>query len=136
MQHSQENRHAKVSLLIKLQASGLHFYQKKRLWDRCARANFVKPWFFCDFWYYHMSRLAWKFNWNSSSRSEKMKNFSVDISYFQRFSSIFWIFWYFLITKKLMTSSYNKLCHHFFTFNILYSFCQLFLSNFYFFAKR
>ena len=31
----------------------------------------------------------------------------------------FWIFWHFLVTKKLMTSAYNKWCQHFFTFNIL-----------------
>ena len=35
------------------------------------------------------------------------------ISYFHRFSSNFWIFWHFLVTKKLMTSAYNTWCQHF-----------------------
>ena len=37
-----------------------------------------------------------------------MKNFSVNISYFHQFSSIFWIFRHFPVTKKLMTSAYNR----------------------------
>ena len=45
-----------------------------------------------------------KIHWNSSSRSEDMKNLSLNISYFHRFSSIFWIFLHFLLTKKLMAS--------------------------------
>ena len=53
------------------------------------------------------SNLSWKFHWNSWSRPEDIKTFSVNISYFCRFLSIFWIFWYFLVTKKLMTSVYN-----------------------------
>ena len=31
-------------------------------------------------------------------------------------SSIFRIFWHFLVTKKLMTLAYNKWCQHFFNF--------------------
>ena len=34
--------------------------------------------------------------------SENMKTISVNISYFQQFPSIFWIFGYFLVTKKLI----------------------------------
>ena len=34
--------------------------------------------------------------------SENMKTISVNISYFQKFPSIFWIFGYFLVTKKLI----------------------------------
>ena len=34
------------------------------------------------------------------------------------FSTIFWIFWDLLVTKKLMTSAYNKWYQHFFTFNL------------------
>ena len=48
-----------------------------------------------------------------------MENFSVNISYFHQFSSIFQIFWHFLVTTKLMTSTYNRWCQDFFTFNIL-----------------
>ena len=80
----------------------------------CFREG-VKPWYFVTF-----NFLSWKFYWNSSSRSEVMKNYSVNISFFHQFSAIFWIFWHFLITKKLMTSSaYNSWCQHFFTVNIL-----------------
>ena len=46
-----------------------------------------------------------------------IKAFSVNISYFHRFSSIFWIFWPFLATKKLMTSAYNRWWHY--TFSLL-----------------
>ena len=75
---------------------------------------------FCDFSYYHKSHLSWKFHWNSSNRSEVMKNLSVIISHFHQFSSIFWIFLHFLLTNKLMTPVYKKRCHHFFTFNIFW----------------
>ena len=47
------------------------------------------------------------------------KNFSYSVSYFHRCSSMFWIFWHFLVTKNLITSAYNSWCQHFFTFNIL-----------------
>ena len=53
------------------------------------------------------------------SHSEDMKTFSINISYFQRLSSIFWVFWHFVVTKKLMTSAYNRCFQHFVTFNIL-----------------
>ena len=33
---------------------------------------------------------------------------------YELFSSIFWIFWNFLIANKLMTSGYNIWCQHFF----------------------
>ena len=65
------------------------------------------------------TQISWKFHWISSSRSEDMEKFSVNISYFQQFFSIFWIFWHYLVTKKLKTSAYNRWYHHFFTFNIL-----------------
>ena len=59
------------------------------------------------------SHFSWKFHWNSSSCSEYMKKFSVNINYFHRFSSIFWIF--------LTISSYNETndTSIFFTFNVL-----------------
>ena len=50
---------------------------------------------------------------------QKLWRISVSISYFHQFSTIFRIFGHFLVTKKLMTSAYNKWCQHFFTFNIL-----------------
>ena len=41
-QNSQENTSARASFLIKLQASGLQLYLKKRLWRRCFPVNFAK----------------------------------------------------------------------------------------------
>ena len=41
-QNLQENTCARVSFLIKLQASGLQFSLKKRLWHSCFPMNFVK----------------------------------------------------------------------------------------------
>ena len=40
---------------------------------------------------------------------------AIFINYHQFFRN----FWHFIVTKKLMTSAYNKWCQHFFTFNIL-----------------
>ena len=57
---------------------------------------------FCDFQYFPKSHFSWKLRWLSS---EYMKTFSVNISYFHRFSSFFSTFWHFLVTKKLMTSA-------------------------------
>ena len=37
---------------------------------------------------------------------------------FHQFSSLFWIFWHYLVKKKLMMSAYNRWCQHFVTFNI------------------
>ena len=95
----------------------LWFFQKCIFWKEGETLFFY--WFFFYFQYYHKLDLSWKFYWNSSSHSEDVKTFSVNTSYFHRFSSIFWIFWHFLVTKKLMTSAYNRWCQHFFTFNIL-----------------
>ena len=39
---------------------------------------------------------------------------------FHKFSGFFW---HFFVTKKLMTSTYNKWCHHFSTFHILWIDC-------------
>ena len=39
---SHENTCTRVSFLIKLQAPGLQFCQKKRLWHRCCLVNYVK----------------------------------------------------------------------------------------------
>ena len=44
----------------------------------------------------------WKFHWSSSSCSEDMEIFSFNIN-----TSIFRVFWHFLVKKKLMTSSYK-----------------------------
>ena len=53
-----------------------------------------------------------KFHWNSSIRLGVMKNFSLNISYFHRFSSTLWSFWHFFVTKKLMCSAYSRWCQH------------------------
>ena len=60
----------------------------------------VKPCFFVTF--NIKSRLSWKFHWSSSSCSEDMEIFSFNIN-----TSIFRVFWHFLVKKKLMTSSYK-----------------------------
>ena len=52
-----------------------------------------------------------------------MKNLSVNISYFHQFSPIFWIFWHLLVSKKLMTSAYNRWCSHFFHFYRFFNNC-------------
>ena len=66
---------------------------------------------------YHKPRLSLKFHCNSSSLSEDMRIFSFNINYF---SLIFWIFWHFLVAKKLMASAYKRWCQHLLTFNLLY----------------
>ena len=72
----------------------------------------VKPCFFVTF--NIKSRLSWKFHWSFSSCSEDMEIFSLNIN-----TSIFRVFWHFLVTMKLMTSAYYRWCRHFFTFNLL-----------------
>ena len=59
------------------------------------------------------------FSKNSSSKEGVKPWFTLSVngSQFHRFSSIFWIFWHFLFTGKLMTSAYNRRCQIFFTFN-------------------
>ena len=49
------------------------------------------------------------------SLSENIKNVSFNISCFRQCLSIFWIFWHFLVTQKLITSAHNMLYQHFFT---------------------
>ena len=59
---------------------------------------------------------------------QKIWRISVNISYFYQFSSIFWIFWHFLVTKKLILPAYNRLCQHFLQFyhtlNTLFKNCR------------
>ena len=81
----------------------------------------VNSWFFVTFNFltsYHKPHCSWKFHWNSTSCSADMETFFDNISYFHRFLSFFWIFWHFLVTKKLMASAYNRWCQYFFAFNI------------------
>ena len=40
-----------------------------------------------------------------------MKTFSVNTSCFHQLSLLFWIFWHFLLIKKLMKLTYNRLYH-------------------------
>ena len=71
-----------------------------------------KPCFFVTF--NTKSCLFWKFHWSFSSCSEDMEIFSLNIN-----TSIFRVFWHFLVTMKLMTSACYRWCRHFFTFNLL-----------------
>ena len=76
-QNSQENTYVRVSFLIKLQASGLQLYLKRRLWHRCFTVNVAKF-------------LRTPFLQNSSGRLEKFfKNscYFVTITYDVQFSS-------------------------------------------------
>ena len=78
----------------------------------------AKPFFFVNF-NIIISHIFFKnFIEICSSFANVLTKFSDNISYFHHFSSIFSIFWHFLLTKKLMTSAGNRLCHHFFIFNI------------------
>ena len=56
--------------------------------------------------------LFWKFH--CSSHSEYINTFSVNIAY--KFSSVFWIFWHFLVRKRLMMPGNNRWCQRFFHF--------------------
>ena len=127
LQNSQENTCARVSFLIKLQASS-NFIKKETLENvfSCEFYEISKntfPYrtppvaasveregqaliFFVTF--NIKSRLSWKFHRTSSSCSEDMEIFSFNIN-----TSIFRVFWHFLVKKKLMTSSYNWRCCHF-----------------------
>ena len=46
----------------------------------------------------------------------RYEDFLCQHNYFYQF---FGFFWHFLVTKKLLTSAYNRWCQHFFTFNLL-----------------
>ena len=48
------------------------------------------------------------------------RNYLSILANFHQYSSTFWIFWHYLVTKKLMMSTYNRWGQHFFTFNILW----------------
>ena len=54
-----------------------------------------------------MLHFSLKFCCNYSSLSGDVKTFCVNITYFHQFSSLFWIFWHFFVTKKLMPSAFN-----------------------------
>ena len=85
-------------LYIKAKAATAEFLSKIPNRKKISNEDFnpktaerVKPWFFVTFniiW----RHLSWKFHWISSSRSEDINNFSVNINYFHPFSPIFWIF--------------------------------------------
>ena len=80
------------------------------LWPKSKFHDFLKFYDPCEAC---KSHLSWKCYWNSSSRSEDMKIFSVNINYFHQFFS------HFLVTKKLITSTYNKWFQNFFIINLL-----------------
>ena len=69
--------------------SSLWFFKKCIFWSGGWNPAFL--WLFLST-YYHKLHLSWKFHLNSSCRSENMKTFSVNISYFHRFSSVFRFF--------------------------------------------
>ena len=101
-QNSNENTCARVSSLIKLQASGIKIFLGRD----------SKTLLFYDFWQYLKPHLTGTFHCCSISRSADVKIFSSILT----FLLIFWIFWHFLVAKKLMTSACNRWCQHFFYF--------------------
>ena len=107
-----------INLLLSLKSSlGSQFdtspffpdkYSKERVKPFCVCVCVCVYVCVCGFYYYHKSHLSCRFHWNSLSSSEDMKIFSANVSFFHHVSSIFWTSWHFLVTKKLMTSAYNR----------------------------
>ena len=121
-----EISHRVMEIFLILKRLEWQFDPSCGFFENASAKEIVNSWFFCDF--YHKPHHSWKFHWNSTSRSEDMETFFDNISYFHQFLSIFWIFRHFLITKKLMTSGYNRWCQHFFhfqyTLNIFFNNCK------------
>ena len=70
----------------------------------------VKPWFFVTFNIIISDIFPENFI-GITQVVRKIWGISLSIlAKFHRFSSIFWIFWHFLVTKKLMMSAYNRWC--------------------------
>ena len=90
-------------------------YFQKRGWN---------PEFFVTFnlWRCQLKlHISWKRHWNSSNRSENMKTFSANISYFRQFVSFHQFFGFFDITCCKETNQLIKdnVSIFFFTFNLL-----------------
>ena len=83
----------------------------------------VKPWFFVTFNF--IVRYIYPENFIEFAQvvQKIWRNYMSILANFYQFSSIFWIFWHYLVTKKLMASAYNRWCQHFFTINILWIDC-------------
>ena len=58
------------------------------------------------------SHLFWNFHCNSQV-VQKIWRISLQYYLFSSIFKNFWIFWHFLVTKKLMTSAYSSSCQHF-----------------------
>ena len=73
----------------------------------------VKPWFFMTF--NNILRHIFPENFIEFPQvTQKIwRNPLSTLANFHQFSSVFWIFWHYLVTKKLMTSAYNRWCQHF-----------------------
>ena len=79
----------------------------------------VKPWFFVTFTIILRHTFPENFIEFSQVVQKIWRNSQSILGNFLQFSSIIWIFWHYLVTKKPMMSGYNRWCQHFFTFNIL-----------------
>ena len=64
------------------------------------------------------SHLFWNFHCNSQV-VQKIWRISLQYYLFSSIFKNFWIFWHFLVTKKLMTSAYSSSCQHFFALKAL-----------------
>ena len=58
-----------------------------------------------------MTYCSWKHDWNSSSNS--FRTYEDFVRQYYLLLSIFWIFWHFLVTNKLMTTKCNRWYQHF-----------------------
>ena len=87
----------------------------------------VKPWFLVTFNIILRHNFPENFIKFPQLVQKIWRNSLSILANFHKFSSIFWIFWHYLVTKKLMTSAYNRWCQHFFyfehTLNRLFNTC-------------
>ena len=79
----------------------------------------AKPWFFVTFTIILRHTFPENFMEFPQVVQKIWRNSLTLLANFHQFSSIFLIFWHYLVTKKLTTSAYNRWCQHFFTFSIL-----------------
>ena len=81
----------------------------------------VKPWFFVTF-NIIISHIFPENFIEITQVVQKIWGISLTIlANFHRFASIFWIFWNFLVSKKLTRSAYNRWCQYFFTYTYFFN---------------
>ena len=88
------------------------------LWFVVSSKEKVKPRFFVTFNIILKHVLPENFIEFTQVVQKIWKNSLSILVIFINFLQFFWIFGHYLVTKKLMTSAYNRCCHYFFTFTI------------------